>query len=174
VADWSANQGLLGTLCAQILGEVLSADRGIFWLPGLLALGLVIAVLLGRRHFTEILLRRYHLLDSLANPHPLRQIFVRLFDPHYYGRLRLPEMLDAALKDKNSKNDPSRAPKTLGEFAKAGIYVAPVAADIETGHLTVLPLKTPVVKALLAAMAVVPLFRHQKLEKEDGGRGLLH
>jgi predicted acylesterase/phospholipase RssA len=140
------------------------------WLVWLVVGSGSLAFWLARRHLIDVLLQRYHLLNSLASPHPLRQVFVQLFDSSYYGPIHLSGMLEAALQDEASaERDQNYHPRKLREFAERGIHVAPVAADIETGKLTVLHGDLPVVDALLAAMAITPLLPAQTLEKEDGG-----
>ncbi|HYN23218.1 MAG TPA: patatin-like phospholipase family protein, partial [Thermoanaerobaculia bacterium] len=137
------------------------------WVPWLVPLALVPSASAIGRRLSEVLLRRYSLVDSLASAYPLRQMFVRLFDPvNYYGRIDLGKMLDAALRNPEATErttEPNKKPLS-DYFTQAGIFVAPVAADIADGELQALPQEEPVVDALLAAMAVVPLFPAQRRE----------
>jgi predicted acylesterase/phospholipase RssA len=151
---------------ALLLLPLLGAGFLAAWTAALLLLPLLVLLL---RRLPEILLRRYNLLDSLASAHPLRQLFVQMFDRHYYGKTDLKEMLEAALTDKSSVAEEKEAqPRTLRQFSDHGTLLAPVAADIKSGRLSVLHPDTPVVDALLASMAVSPLFPARKLKGRDG------
>ncbi|HZN97556.1 MAG TPA: hypothetical protein VFB61_07505, partial [Gemmatimonadales bacterium] len=63
----------------------------------LLGTMLVITLFVRRRRFLLNLLARYGLADSLLHPHPLRQFFVRVFDPGYYGPVPMDAAVDGAL-----------------------------------------------------------------------------
>ena len=110
-------------------------------------------------HPVTRVLQYYGLADGLANTDVIRQLLVRCFDPHYYGKTNLATLLDRAL---DRQNRPERATdafrKRLADYRNRTpkVFVAVVAADVETGTLQVLDRSIPVIDALLAATAVVP------------------
>lgn len=109
-------------------------------------------------------LAHYGIRDSLANPQPIREALIRLFDPRYYGASPVGEVLANALDSKDGMLPDPEVPKrkTVGHYANVNgdvrMHVAPVAADIASGELRVLPDNVPIVDALLAATAIVPVF----------------
>jgi predicted acylesterase/phospholipase RssA len=168
-AEW----GVAGSALFHVLVWLLN-HRPWILLPFFLAVPTGLLIALGWRRSPEIFLNSYNLLDSLASPYPLRELFVRFFDPGYYGPIHLSTMLAAALSGgRSTEREPNHSPKKLFQFKRgnaSNIYVAPVAADIATGDLTVLHQDTPVVDALLAAMAITPILPAQELTREDGGK----
>lgn len=110
------------------------------------------------RPLTRVL-QYYGLADGLANTDVVKQLLVRCFDPHYYGKIDLATLLDRSL---DRQNRPERATdayrKRLADYRRRtpGVLVAPIAADVRTGEMKVLEPCVPVVDALLAATAVVP------------------
>jgi predicted acylesterase/phospholipase RssA len=115
------------------------------------------------------MLSYYGLADGLANTDVLKQLFVSCFDQEYYGRTELTDVLSRSLDYNN------RAARTTDLYRKRlsdyqehypKIHVAPVAADVRSGTLRVLPREVPVVDALLAATAKVPLFPAVKIDEE--------
>jgi predicted acylesterase/phospholipase RssA len=104
-------------------------------------------------------LQYYGLADGLANTDVVRQLLVRCFDAHYYGKTNLASLLDRSLDRQNRPEHATDAyRKRLADYRERtpSLLVAPIAADVETGELIVLDPSVPVVDALLAAMAVVP------------------
>lgn len=107
------------------------------------------------------ILRYYGLADGLANTDVLKQLLVRCFDQEYYGRTELTEVLNRTL---DHDNRPARTTdvfrKRLSDYTKnhPPIHVATVAARVKDGELCILGEQVPVVDALLAATAKVPLF----------------
>jgi hypothetical protein len=73
--------------------------------------------------------------------------------------------------EEKSKAAEAPPPKRLGSYndpeKKPRIFVAPVAADVATGRLIAIPQEEPIVNALLAATAFVPLFPAVKLSTKD-------
>ena len=122
-------------------------------------------------------LRYYGLADGLANTDAFKQIFVHCFDRRYYGRTELTNILNRALDHNNraaSATDLYRKRLSAYQKNKPPIHVAPVAADISTGKLRVLPEQVPVVDALLAATAKVPFFPAVKIDpKRESERARL-
>ena len=108
------------------------------------------------RPFWARLLERYELHDSLFSSYPLRQLFVRLFDPRYYGGTQIQDAVERALSDDDSPSRQNIAGKALQDYTlpKVGLTVA----DVSTGRLHFLDPAVRVVDGLLAATAMVPLF----------------
>jgi predicted acylesterase/phospholipase RssA len=125
------------------------------------------------------LLKLYDLADSLGNEYPLRQVFVRLFDPGYYGTIPMDTVLDQAMRYGASPYDAggNQVQVPVRKLLKAywsnrgdPIYVAITAADVgaasspgQQPSLDILPPDEPVVDALLAATAVTPLLPPRRL-----------
>jgi predicted acylesterase/phospholipase RssA len=110
------------------------------------------------------ILRYYGISDALLDPYPLRSWFVKLFDPTYHGANNMDAIVEAALTTQHLDAEPAEniaaKRRTLRDYAahKSPIHVAPMAANVQTGQLTVLDAETPVVEALLAATAMPPFF----------------
>src|SRR6185436_12211097 len=125
------------------------------------------------------LLGRYDLRDALFDSYALRQIFVRLFDPGYYGPLEIRKVIDTALRREGTRQAPPGDSnecllnkKKLGDYhsrRSPGIFVSPVAADVATGRLLPIPQAEPVVDALLAATAAVPFLPAVPLQSKLPG-----
>lgn len=130
------------------------------------ALGTLLSSGLLRRLFDTFSLR-----NGLFDIHPIRELLIRTFDPHYYGELEADKVIDNALSDRpRRKPDPTkpRRPRTLGAYsasrADPPIHVAATAADIASGEVIVLDREVPVVDGLIAGLSVVPLFPAVKLQ----------
>jgi predicted acylesterase/phospholipase RssA len=112
---------------------------------------------------------------SLLDPHPLREIFVSLFDPTYYGEIDMTEVAERAFDPAGKPSTGGSKPKTVGSYAgarsAAGIHVGIVAADLERGELEIVPEDVPVVDALLAATAAVPFFPPQVVQSQAFAKG---
>jgi len=127
----------------------------------------------GRRVLDRIM-EHYEIADGLGNTYVLRQQLIRCFDVDYFGRPDMATILDKALAHSPERAHAEKPKKTLEWYSqrKPAIVVAPIAADVGTGDLKVLPQDVPVVDALLAATAVVPIFPAFKIEswsyKKDG------
>jgi predicted acylesterase/phospholipase RssA len=157
-------------------------DKAFPWIqmriPGISALG-VLALIFGaaaligitlvvrRRRLPLHLLARYGLADSLLHPHPLRQFFVRLFDPGYYGPVDMDSVVERALRreeepapppDKNKHKDHKKYLKDYWTRRSPPIHVALTVANVSTGKLSVLRGDVPTVDGLMAATAAAPLF----------------
>src|SRR5438876_1196377 len=106
--------------------------------------------------FWARLLQRYALDDSLFSAYPLRQLFVRLFDPRYYGGTRINEAVERALNDDLAPAGQDIGGKLLSDYTtpRVGLTVA----DVAFGGLQLLDPEVRVVDGLLAATAMVPLF----------------
>jgi predicted acylesterase/phospholipase RssA len=177
LAWWTLVLLVLSMLVAYVLGQV---PRGaVATLPwtawrarqvdplyvaggaALLATLLVITLIVRRRRFLLNLLARYGLADSLLHPHPLRQFFVRVFDPGYYGPVPMDAAVDAALARSDAPYPESDAhtKKYLDDYAKGSppIRVALSVADVSTGELSVISGGVSTVDGLMAATAAAPI-----------------
>lgn len=133
-------------------------------------------------HFRDVVLKvlRKNSVDAaLLDPHPLREILVRAFDPAYYGKPSIDDVVRRALERRRKPSEAPREEKTIGSYAAATppIHVGVVAADVASGALEVLPRSVPVVDGLLAATAVAPIFpprpiRREHFEREEASYGL--
>jgi predicted acylesterase/phospholipase RssA len=147
---------------------------GTLWI---LASAVVIALLVGviawvrRARFLVNLLARYGLADSLLHPHPLRQFFVRLFDPGYYGAVPMDSVVERALqRDEQPTDEPKKkdGKKRLEDYAtrhSPPIHVALTVADVSTGELSVIDGRVPTVDGLMAATAASPFFPPVPIEE---------
>jgi predicted acylesterase/phospholipase RssA len=125
-------------------------------------------------------LAHYALAEDLGDASALRQLFVDLFDPDYFGVLNMLQVGEDALRRKKDASKPRcRAPRILNDFAGNGqdaITVAVLAADINKFKVRPVPANTAVVDALMAATAIVPIFRAVGLpdfqEKDAHGNDL--
>jgi predicted acylesterase/phospholipase RssA len=116
----------------------------------------------GFRLVLDRILEHLALNDGLANTYALKQQLVACFDREYYGKIEIEEVLKRAsdgVADAIESN-PKRPKKTLGDyrFRTPPIQVGAVVAEVRTGDLLVLDGNVPVVDALLAATAFVPVF----------------
>lgn len=120
--------------------------------------GLFIYFLIARAGVDGVL-AVYHIDDGLLDPHPLRSWFVRLFDPLYYGRVEMSEVVEAAFTE-STPVEAGGKPKRLSDYeaVEPKIHTRPLAANVETSRLEALAGDTPVVDALLAATAKPPFF----------------
>ena len=116
----------------------------------------------GFRLVFDRILEHLALNDGLANTYALKQQLVACFDREYYGKIEIEEVLKRAsdgVADAIESN-PKRPKKTLGGYRcrTPPIQVGAVVAEVRTGDLLVLDGNVPVVDALLAATAFVPVF----------------
>lgn len=134
-----------------------------------------------RRSLTRRLLSRYDLLDQLSHQYPLKQLLIRLLDPvHYYGQFKLPSVIEQSIRQKDSAADREEDnPKKFVDYLKAepAIHVAPVAANIASLNVDVLPMEAHVIDGLLAANAIPVLFqpvtRDELFGRDKGGDGYI-
>jgi predicted acylesterase/phospholipase RssA len=118
-------------------------------------------------------LQYYGLADGLANTDIIKQLLVRCFDPHYYGRSDLSTFLNRSLDRRNrpeAATDSYR--KRLSDYSnrQPAVFVAPIAANAETGAMRVVDPSVPVVDALLAATAVVPFLPAVRIDTGHEGK----
>lgn len=107
------------------------------------------------------ILEYYGLADGLANSDVIRQLLVKCFDQNYYGSQDISEVLDRALaRDSEPAAGTEAGRKRMCQYRENNppIGVAVVAARVSNGEMHVFHGDVPVVDALLAASAVVPLF----------------
>jgi predicted acylesterase/phospholipase RssA len=113
------------------------------------------------RQVLDRILEHYEIADGLGSTYVLKQQLIRCFDPNYHGKPDMATILDKAL-DYSKDGAPSgdEKPETLAKYSsgRQQIVVAPMAAEVSTGELRVLPGDVPIVDALLAATAMVPVF----------------
>jgi len=127
----------------------------------------------GRRLLDRIL-EHYSIAGGLGNTYVLKQQLIRCFDVEYHGKPDIAAILDKALLYSTEPAHAEGPRKTLAVYQERHprIVVAPVAAEVGSGDLKVLPHDVPVVDALLAATAAVPIFPAVKIEswvyKKDG------
>jgi predicted acylesterase/phospholipase RssA len=115
------------------------------------------------------ILQYYGLADGLANSDVIRQLLVRCFDPKYYGSEDISEVLDRALARDNAPAKGSDANrKRLGSYRtkEPSITVAVIAARVSDGTMHVFSNDVPVVDALLAASAIIPLLPAVTIDEE--------
>jgi predicted acylesterase/phospholipase RssA len=106
----------------------------------------------------------YALAKDIGDSNALQQLFVEVFDPDYFGTLDMTEVTAAALRrEKEGPPPQTRNPRTLHHYAsqdqRRPVRVAILAADIDKFRVRPVPEETAVVDALLAATAIVPIFR---------------
>jgi predicted acylesterase/phospholipase RssA len=141
----------------------------VFWGLALLLIVLTFVVPPFRRWrragFRKVLDRTLEYLDlnhGLGNTYALKQQLINCFDREYYGKIEIEEVLKRASNGTPEalEPNPKRPKKTLGDYCNGTppIQVGAVAADVKTGDLSVLGGDVPVVDALLAATAYVPVF----------------
>ncbi len=121
-------------------------------------------------------LASYALRNELGDSFALKQAFVKTFDPGYYGKFNMDYAVDTALFEKLGDRDKAQdsvatgvpKPKTLNCYAKLGnIRIVPVAANIRTLEMEGMREDVPVVDALMAATAMVPLVGAQEVIVND-------
>jgi predicted acylesterase/phospholipase RssA len=119
------------------------------------------------RNYTQRLLTRYDIADSLLSAHPLRQFFIRLFDPRYYGDPANDDVVARALEERPPTTRECPPGKVVGGYARAEppVHVGLTVADVATGGLQCVAPNIKVVDGLLAATAVTPFFPPQRLER---------
>ncbi len=109
----------------------------------------------------------YQLGPALAHNYRLKQFLVELFDPDYYGKSEMTNVLDKSLLDysvsqkedwKSVQLRELKAYRKLYSASKNGTVLAVSAADVELGEITVLPMNAPIVDGLLAATSLTPIF----------------
>jgi predicted acylesterase/phospholipase RssA len=134
----------------------------------------------GCRNAVQSFFAYFDLKADLATSYVARLLYVKAFDPQYFGETKLTDMLRAALRgDHSAKSDGSANRKTLNHYLftktaeqkleprKHPILVMPVAANVGSGEIEATNPQESVVDALCAATALVPLFRAQPLQHGD-------
>lgn len=197
VANWPC--------CVAVQDDLLPALEmavNLAWavLGGLLLAGVVLGFGETQDTYVRRLLARYDLADGLLNVHPLRQFFIRLFDPGYYGERRMDDVVDRALRDDYEASYQATRDKLIRTYESKG-QSPPVAVGLMVANLAALrdpprgtertrdiveivPPDAKVVDGLLAATAVSPFFPPVAVRDKlfiDGAnvaveatRGLLH
>lgn len=140
-----------------------SVSWGLAFGPGLCV---AVAYVIGRRTRGDVwgrFLRAYDLEDALFDAHPIRTWLLRVLDPQYFEQQQsLARVVEVALSDEWRPAVGERAAlkvsptaKQLRAYAEAtpSIRVVPVAASLTKGEVVPIRAETPVVDALLAAVA---------------------
>ena len=119
------------------------------------------------KDYARRLLAGYDLADGLFSEHPLRQLLISTLDPGYYGTERLDDIVERALRDDTSPSEVGHAGRLLGDYSNPAnarpIHVGVAVANVASGELETLDDCVHSVDALLAATAVTPLLRPQKI-----------
>ncbi len=123
---------------------------------------------LGRKMLGRIL-DHYGISDGVGNSYIIKEQLIRCFDVHYYGETDIARVLEQALAQAHEAATAENPTKTLAWYQgrEPRITVAPIAADIASGELMVLPSDVAVVDALLAATAIVPVFPAVKIASRE-------
>ena len=109
-------------------------------------------------------------------------LFAKAFDKDYFGKAKLPGILEAALRNRDGAAvESKRKPKELSHsLFKAGTkdarahptLVFPAAANVGSGRIEAADPREAVVDALCASTAFAPIFGAQMLKHGAGPRGL--
>lgn len=115
------------------------------------------------------LLKHYQIFAELGDSYALKEALVQNFDPAYYGEFKFDENVRRALKQESPLSGGCANKKPLNAYAdvgpeRSGMRVVPLAANLRTGKLEVIPGETSVVDALMCASAVGPFFRAQTIQ----------
>lgn len=128
---------------------------------GLTPLLLIVVFLLRTKgEYRRRFLGQFDLADGLLSGHPLKDMFVRIFDPEYYGPRVMTDVVDRALQSLDQPTDTSPTRKLLRDYEgpqqQTPIAVGLVVANVGTGELEVVDGGISVVDGLYAATAVTP------------------
>jgi predicted acylesterase/phospholipase RssA len=146
----------------------------------------LVAVRSTRTPIRRLVLGSYDLVDELGSSYDLRRLLIQLFDPGYFGRPELKPVLERAIARDRAPSDPddrevAEGQLKLHKLRKDGrLHVAPAAAQLRTGKLTLIPdvestrdangkfvtTDVSLVDALLASIAVSPFLKPVKLTYE--------
>lgn len=120
------------------------------------------------------LLAFYHLGHDLGSDYLIEDLFVRIFDPDYHGKLQMSVVVDRAMRrvdhDEPGSSDPPAHPRTLDAYVanSPSIHVAPFVANLRTGTLLRLAGNLSIVSSLKAAVSRVPFLRPVLVELVGG------
>lgn len=121
---------------------------------------------------SDRLLRSYYLNDAILRVHGLRTFLADLFDPDYYEKPDMDEVVEESLKDKTRHEGakPQSRRRILGRYSSKyrlePVHVGVAVANTSTGDLDVVDCDQPVIEALIAALSATPLFRPVELKEE--------
>jgi predicted acylesterase/phospholipase RssA len=172
-------------LLAAVFPALAVPAVGLVVLDRVLVISLVIAVVLALAVFVayraltadgnvrldalaHLIFQEYGVANGWFNPQPLRERYVRLFDPAYYGACDVDASVDRAMRrgvERPTPEPETGRGRTFAEYAEGGdpIQVGVVAADVANGKPVLLTGKTPVIDGLMVATALPPLFEAQKV-----------
>jgi len=156
------------SVCSGLYGT------SIVWLVGMLGVLLAAIGLFSFKQtgsYLQQLLAQFDIADALLSKHPLKEFFVRLFDPTYYGPRDMDDIVARALHDRERARPATGplTPKIIGSYDAPGqaepIAVGLAVANVATGNLEIVPRDHPVVDGLYAASAVAPFFPPAQINK---------
>lgn len=159
----------VGRFLDWVLGLLLPFFLLILAMAGRCILGLFFEAF--RSPLSNMFLSSYDIGKDLGDSHALKQLYVRIFDPNYYGagQVSMDSIVGSALKhdyanplSRELSNPAEKVQqKLLSSYATQcpPISVIPVAAEIGSGELKPIPETASVVDALMAVTAVVPVYK---------------
>jgi len=115
----------------------------------------------GSSRLWDRVLGYYRLCDGIASTDILKQQIIHCFDQKYYGVPEVDRVIARALDYDVKPNETTHHQrKRIGHYAVLDPHISLgiVAANVATGELEVMPPQIPIVDALTAATALVPLF----------------
>ena len=121
--------------------------------------------------FVERFLNAYALRRSLFSNHGLRTFLIQLFDPDYYSKGEMDDMVADSLDNRaRLKDTPATAQKRLISDYCAPTRLQPIeigmaVANTSTANLEAVPQSHPVVDGILAATAASPWFQPHQIGK---------
>jgi predicted acylesterase/phospholipase RssA len=160
---------------------------GIWCLAGLIAISIAFIFGVGAEpgQLWALFLAGFNIKKDLLTTGVLHKLLMRAFDPGYFGKRNFDQAVNEALGgkasqsvDKSNRTDrkDSNGARILGDWIwnredehrirepkRVPILVAPIAADVSTGHLVVVEPTVATVDALSAACALTPFFEAQKI-----------
>lgn len=136
---------------------------------------LITPIWLCRRDFPKTFLKSHDLDKSLVQSHPLEVILAELFDPDYYGQPTMSKVIESSLTDEQKPSEHATEDELEKMRRKVARYddrerLEPITlglavANIATRAVHDVPPDESIVKALLTATAITPLFPARKLKR---------
>lgn len=124
--------------------------------------------------FFDRVLAYYDLQRDLGSDYLIEDLFIRIFDPAYHGRLDMANVVDRATRAaerEEATDEPKPERRTFNDYAtgEPPIRVVPFVAGLETGQLSKVAGSVPVVDGLKAAVSRVPFLHPVQLATGDEG-----
>lgn len=127
------------------------------------------------------ILAYYDLQRDLGSNYLITDLFIRLFDPTYYGTLDMNEVVDRAMRraePEREREEPKR--RTFADYAKnkgedekgeaddakSEIHVVPFVADLQTGKMVRVEATNSIVDGLRAAVSRLPFLPAVQLTRD--------